>query len=93
MDIAQVVQLVLIAIDVQEVVTFVIVVAIHAMMYIIGAVGLLLFTAAAELEMENNVQIMFNYLNDIVKHKFGKQCIHCKYRNHYNQNGNAESMA
>ena len=50
------------------------------MMYIIFVFGLLLVLIAT-LEMEYNVQIMFNYLNNTANCKFGNQCI---YNNHYN---------
>ena len=49
----------------------VLVVAIHAMMYIVGVTGLLVVVVAAELETEYNVQIMLNYLSSIVNYKFG----------------------
>ena len=49
----------------------VLVVAIHAMMYIVGVIGLLVVVVAAELETEYNVQIMLNYLSSIVNYKFG----------------------
>ena len=62
------------------------------MMYIVGANYLLLVVVVAELEMEYSVQIMLNYLNNIVNYKFGKQCIHCKYRKQCNENGNAENI-
>ena len=48
----------------------VLVVAIHAMMYIVGVICLLV-VVAAELEMEYNAQIMLNYLSSIVNYKFG----------------------
>ena len=63
----------------------VLVVAMHAMMYVVGAIGLLLVVViVAELEMENSVQIMLNYLNNIVYYKFDSQCIYCIYHNLYN---------
>ena len=46
------------------------------MMYIIGVIYLLV-VAAAELETEYNVQIMLNYLNNIVSYKFGNLYIYC----------------
>ena len=62
----------------------VLVVAIHAMMYIVGANYLLLVVVAAELKMEYSVQIMLNYLNNIVNYKFDSQCIYYIYHNLYN---------
>ena len=64
--------------------TFVIVVAIHVMMYIIFVFSLLLILIAM-LVMEYNVQIMFNYLNNIVNYKFGNQCIRYKIDNYHNK--------
>ena len=64
----------------------VMVIVIHAMMYIVGAIGLLVVVVVAELEMENNVQIGFNYLNNIVNYKFGNQCIYSKHYKLYNHN-------
>ena len=61
----------------------VLVVAIHAMMYIIGVIYLLVVTAA-ELETEYNVQIMLNYLNSIVSYKFDSLCIYYNYYKLYN---------
>ena len=50
----------------------VLVVAIHAMMYIVGVICLLqVVVVVAKLEMESNVQIMLNYLSSIVNYKFG----------------------
>ena len=62
----------------------VMVIVIHAMMYIVGAIGLQVVVVVAELEMENSVQIGFNYLNNIVNYKFGNQCIYCNYHKEYN---------
>ena len=62
----------------------VLVVAIHAMMYIVGANYLLLVVVAAELEMEYNAQIMLNYLNNIVNYKFDSQCIYYNLRKYSN---------
>ena len=62
----------------------VLVVAIHAMMYIVGVICLLVVVEAAELEMEYNAQIMLNYLNNIVNYKFDSQCIYYIYHNLYN---------
>ena len=58
---------------------FVIVVVIHAMMYIIFVFFILLVLINATLEMEYNAQIMLNYLNNIVSYKFGSQCIYYSY--------------
>ena len=70
----------------------VLVVAFHAMMYIVGVIGLQVVVAVAEMEMENNVQVMFNYLNNI--HYYNKniynnsqhsfQYIHYSYSNWHN---------
>ena len=45
----------LVLIDAYLIVILVLVVAIHAMMYIVGAIGLLVVVEAAKLEMESNV--------------------------------------
>ena len=60
----------------------VMVIVIHAMMYIVGAIGLQVVVVVAELEIENSIQIGFNYLNNIVNYKFGNQCI---YSNHHKE--------
>ena len=57
----------------------VMVIVIHAMMYIVGVV-----VVSAELEMEYSVQIMLNYLNNIVNYKFDSQCIYYNLRKYYN---------
>ena len=62
----------------------VLVVVIHVMMYIVGAIGLQVVVVVAELEMEYSVQIMLNYLNNIVNYKFDSQCIYYIYHNLYN---------
>ena len=76
LDIVLVVLVVIIAIVVQEAVLVVIVIAILVMMYIVGAIGLLLKAAVAELEL--------NYLSNIVYDKFRKhECIHHSCRKNY----------
>ena len=40
-------------------------VAIHAMMHLVGVIGLLVVVVVAMLVMENNVQVGVNYLNNI----------------------------
>ena len=82
-DIVQVVMVVTVAITAQEAVLVVMQNAIIAMMYIVGAVGLLVVVEAVELEMEI-VNNMPNYLNNIVNYKFGNQCIYCNL--HKNSN-------
>ena len=62
-----VVLIVMIVIVVQEAVLGVIVIAILVMMYIVGAIGLLLIAAVAELEL--------NYLNNIANYKLRRN--HC----------------
>ena len=62
----------------------VMIIVIHAMMYIADAIGLLVVVEAVELEMENSVQIGFYYLNNIVNYKFGNQCIYCNYHKKHN---------
>ena len=78
-DIVQVVMIVTVAITAQEDVLVVIQNAIIAMMYIVGAVGLLVVVEAVELEMEI-VNNMPNYLNNIVNYKFDSQCIYYNLR-------------
>ena len=51
---------------------YVTVVAILAMMYIVGAIGLHLIVVVAELEIKNRIQIGFNYLSNIAYGKFRK---------------------
>ena len=59
-----------------------------AMMYIVGATGLLVIVEAAELEMEINAQVLLNYLNNIVNCKFDNQCIYYNYYKLYNYRNN-----
>ena len=56
----------------------------QAMVVIIGVLVVttgVLAVIVVKLVMENNVQILFNYLNNIAYYKFDNQCI---YSNHYN---------
>ena len=55
----------------------VIAVVMIVMMYLACAIGLLVVTEAAELEMVNNAQALLNYLNSIVNCKFGNLYIYC----------------
>ena len=82
-DIVQVVMAVTVAITAQEAVLVVMQNAIIAMMYIVGAVGLLVVVEAVELEMEI-VNNMPNYLNNIVNYKFDSQCIYYNLRKYSN---------
>ena len=67
-------------------------VAIHVMIYTVGANCLLLVVVAAMLEMETNVQVMLKYLNNIHYYKnniyknslHSFQCIHYSYSNLHN---------
>ena len=79
----QVVIVVTVAMTAQEAVLVVMQNAIIAMMYIVGAVGLLVVVEAVELELEI-VNNMPNYLNNIVNYKFDNQCIYCIQHKHHN---------
>ena len=81
----QVVFVVTVAMTAQEAVLVVMQNAIIAMMYIVGAVGLLVVVEAVELEMELEiVNNMPNYLNNIVNYKFDIQYIYCNLHKYYN---------
>ena len=60
-------------------------VAIHAMMCLVGVIGLLVVVEAVELETVNNAQVLLNYLNNIHCYNHGNNQ-YTNSNNYYNYN-------